>query len=96
MAEINIDRERTALVVIDLQKGIVARETAPYGTSEVIGNARRLADAFRKNKMSVFLVHVAPTGPERLNTISDEQLSGKMQNMPKDWSEFVTELDIKE
>jgi nicotinamidase-related amidase len=43
-----IDRSKTALVVIDLQRGIVGRQTAPYASDIVVKNAAALADAFRK------------------------------------------------
>ena len=37
--------KRTALIVIDLQKGIVAMPTAPVSSAEVVRNAARLASA---------------------------------------------------
>ena len=89
-----IDKERTALVVIDLQKGIASRPTAPHDSKTVILNAARLADAFRRNRMPVFLVHVAATDADRLRPISDEQWSTPA-SMPKDWSELVPELNAQ-
>ena len=56
-----IEKERTALVVIDLQKGIVARPSAPYASDAVVKNASAIAEAFRKNGMPVFLVRVTPS-----------------------------------
>ena len=95
--QIELDRKSTALVVIDLQKGIVSmdRQLAPHSAKEVIGNAARLADAFRRSGMPVFLVHVMSSGPERLNVIADDQGWGNVQ-MPKDWADFVPELGPKE
>lgn len=92
MAEtLNLDRKKTALVVIDLQKGIVARgDTKPHPTAEVLANAIRLADAFRANHMAVFLVHVERTEGTSLNNISDMQFT--MPPLPPDWSEMVPEL----
>ena len=49
-----IDRAKTALVVIDLQKGVVGRQTAPHAADDVVKNAAAIANAFRKNKMPVF------------------------------------------
>ena len=54
-----IDRAKTALVVIDLQKGVVGRQTAPHVADGVVKNAAAIAAAFRKNGMPVFLVRVA-------------------------------------
>ena len=56
---IELDKEQTALVVIDLQKGIVSRPSAPYSSEQVITNASKIADACRKNNIPVILVHVA-------------------------------------
>lgn len=67
------DKTKTALVVIDLQKGIVAMPTAPYDSKIVIANAAKLAEAFRKNNMPVFLVRVATSsdGKDRLAPVVD-------------------------
>jgi nicotinamidase-related amidase len=48
---------KIALVVIDLQKGIVAYPTV-HPTAGVVANAVRLAEAFRARKLPVVLVHV--------------------------------------
>jgi len=45
----SIDKIRTALIVIDLQKGIMGRQIVPYASEVVIKNATALASAFRKN-----------------------------------------------
>ena len=52
--EFNIDKTKTAIVVIDLQKGIASRETQPYSAKEVIENTAKLLKAFRKNNMPDF------------------------------------------
>ncbi len=93
MAEsINIDKKKTALVIIDLQKGIAARDTFPHDSKTVIANSARLAEAFRRNGMPVFLVHVVSSEADRLNPVADDQpLSGG--RIPSgDWSEFIPEL----
>ena len=68
-----IDRSKTALVVIDLQKGVVGRQTVPYTSDSVVKNAAALADAFRKIGMPVFLVRVAfsPDEKDALRPIVD-------------------------
>jgi nicotinamidase-related amidase len=45
MNKISIDKSKTALVVIDLQKGIVNRDAKPYTTESVVKNATMLAEA---------------------------------------------------
>ncbi len=88
-----LDTQKTALVVIDLQKGIAAqdRRLAPHSAAEVVRNAARLAAAFRKNGMPVFLVHVVVSGKERLSVIADEQMWGGSPP-GNDWVDFVPEL----
>lgn len=86
-----IDKSKTALVVIDLQKGITALPSRPYTAQEVIANAALLVDAFRRNDMPVFLVHVQMTNETMLNVISDQTFSRPQPASP-DWAEFVPEL----
>ena len=94
-ASLNLEKEKTALVVIDLQKGIASMPTRPHEPSTVIGNAAKLADAFRKNDMPVFLVHVTMGEKDRLKTVADESWSMQGQ-LPKDWADIVSELGPKE
>lgn len=59
---------RTALVVIDLQHGIVALpNAAPHSAGEVVGRSVQLADAFRAHDLPVVLVRVtfAADGSDR-------------------------------
>ena len=86
-----VDKSKTALVVIDLQKGITAMPSRPYTAQEVIANATELVNAFRKNNMPVFLVHVEITNETMLHSISDQTFSRSQPASP-DWAEFVPEL----
>lgn len=95
MEDLNIDKQKTALVVIDLQKGIAAMDAKPNPSATVVKNAAALADAFRRNGMPVILVHVASSEKERLNVISDSSFQ-RPANMAKDWADFVPELGPKE
>jgi nicotinamidase-related amidase len=92
MNETKIDKTKTALVVIDLQKGIAGMETTPYKAATVIENAVKLAQTFRKNGMPVFLVRVTPSADMKdgLKPITD---AGPM-NFPRtdDWAVIVPEL----
>lgn len=96
--DLALDKKKTALVVIDLQKGIVGMPAQPHSTSEVVANAAKLADAFRKNGMKVFLVHVMGSQEERPKPVADNQpfSSSAQAQMPKDWAEIVPELGPKE
>lgn len=54
----NLDPKTTALVLIDLQKAIVARPVAPYSGAEVLKNGIELAGRFRQAGATVVLVNV--------------------------------------
>jgi len=76
----------TALILIDLQKGIVARDAKPYPSAEVVAKATTLARAFRAHKLPVVLVHVIGAAPGR-----NEQ--PKPPSPAPDWADLVPELD---
>jgi nicotinamidase-related amidase len=97
MNDLSIDKSKTALVVIDLQKGIASRPTKPYSASIVIKNAATLAKAFRKNNMPVFLVRVKPSadGKDGLQPIADNNMWTQAQTPPADWAEIMPELGPK-
>ncbi len=92
MNNLSIDKSKTALVVIDLQKGIAGRQTAPHAAADVIKNAAMLADAFRKNGMPVFLVRVTPSadGKDALRPVAD--VAPWTQAPASDWAEIVPEM----
>ncbi len=97
MKSLHIDKTKTALVVIDLQKGIVERPGAePYEASSVVTNAAQLADAFRKNGMPVFLVRVTPSADLKDGLHPEvDALIERRQTTP-DQSEIVPEIGPKE
>jgi len=76
----------TALILVDLQKGIVARDAKPYSSAEVVAKAAALARAFRMHKLPVVLVHVTSGAPGR-----NEQ--PKPPSPAPDWADLVPELD---
>lgn len=76
---------RTALIIIDLQKGIVARPTA-HPTDEVLKRAGALADAFRRRGLPVVLVNVSGGAPGRA-----EQTRAP-GDPPAGWTDLVPEL----
>ncbi|HWU61118.1 MAG TPA: isochorismatase family cysteine hydrolase [Ensifer sp.] len=76
---------RSALIVIDLQKGIVSLPTAAP-IEGVLGNARRLADGFRAKKLPVILVNVTALPPGRTDA------KRVLRDQPADWAELVADL----
>jgi nicotinamidase-related amidase len=92
MADLTIDFATTALVLIDLQRGIVAGTTMPHAASDVVARGAALATAFRKRKALVVLVHVDP-GP---NGVLFPRPAADKPRPPftptADWSELAPEL----
>ena len=83
---------KTALVVIDLQKGLAGRPMAPNAFEGVVANTARLAAGFRRARLPVIWVTVAfsPDGGDRLVTRTD----APPRQLPLDpaFSELVPEL----
>lgn len=97
MDALNIAKEKTALVAIDLQKGIVGMPTRPHDAQAVVRNAAKLADTLRRNDMPVFLVRVTPSRDlkDGLRPMADQSF-GMRGVMPPDWSEIVPEMNPRE
>jgi len=89
---LSLDPKSTALVLIDLQRGIVARDTKPHAAAEVVERATRLAKRFRERGALVVLVHVefAPDFADRLNPPADAPTP--VTPLPPEWSQFVPEI----
>ena len=73
-----------ALVVIDMQKGIVALPTV-HPAPEITGRVAQLARAFRRRGLPVVLVNVAGCAPGRTEV-------SHSFDPPADWTEFVPKL----
>lgn len=95
--QFNIVPEKTAFVAIDLQKVFVGRDLAPYKPEDVIRNAARIADAFRKKGSFIVLVNVTPKdGKDALRAAVDTPMQWGRSMTPQDWakmSELVPELN---
>jgi nicotinamidase-related amidase len=72
---LKIDIAHTALVVIDLQHGIVAGDHAPYSSEQIIGNTVLLAQSMRNHGGTVIFVHVQLD--ELLQMGGDAPITGK-------------------
>jgi nicotinamidase-related amidase len=91
---LKLDARHTAIVVIDMQKGIVGRPGAPYPQLTVVANCVRLLAAARAAGAQPVLVHVggSPNGADRLHTATDQSWKSTGP-LPPDWSELIPELD---
>src|SRR6202050_3657091 len=58
MAELRLDPEKTALVLIDLQNAIVGMNPVPHTAAQVVENSKKLAEAFRAHGAPVVYVRV--------------------------------------
>lgn len=58
MTPLIIDPSTAALVLVDLQRGVVGRQTSPRSTAATVETAIKLANACRKSGIAVFLVRV--------------------------------------
>lgn len=77
---------KTALIVIDLQNGIVAYPTA-HPAAEIVKHASTLAAAFRSHGLPVVLVNVAGGAPGRA------EQARSLAGLPADWADLVPELN---
>jgi nicotinamidase-related amidase len=89
MPSLTLFPKSTALVLIDLQKGITSFPVEPHRSAVVVENATLLANQFRDLNAPVFLVRVAfPAGPAALNLITDAK-APLPATEPEGWSELA-------
>ncbi len=96
MSELILDPRQTAVVVVDLQKGILAMPGAPYPTPDVVANCVQLVDAARRLGAQPILVHVGGSrdGSDLLQSTADEPMRGTAA-LPPDWSDLLPELGTR-
>ena len=94
MSELSLEPRRTAIVVIDLQKGIVGFPGTPHSAESVIANTVVLLEAARGVGAQPILVHVGRSadGKDGLQVSSDQPMRASGA-MPPDWSELIPELN---
>jgi nicotinamidase-related amidase len=85
MALTQVDRN-AALIVIDMQKGILGMPVA-HPVGEIVGRAAEMARAFRERGLPVVLVNVTGAAPGRTNTPRPNFAPAP------DWAELVPELE---
>ena len=76
----------TALIVVDLQKGIVGSALI-HPIDQVVERSRALLDAFRGRGLPVVLVNVAGGAPGRT------ERPRRSEPFPAGWTDFIPELD---
>ncbi|MBI3580815.1 MAG: hydrolase [Nitrospinae bacterium] len=94
MSELSIDSQTSALVLIDLQKGVVERPWAPHSGSDVVKKAVGLAGRFREKGATIVMVHVSfhLDFRDMLKSPVETPPAVPPGSRPPDWAEFVPEL----
>ena len=93
--DLALEPERTALVVIDLQRGIVDAPTSPHPARDVVARVAAIAGALRGAGGTVVLVRVTPSedGRDALHPLTDAP-AWRPGPRPPDWAELVPELGL--
>ena len=91
--DLELDPARTALVSIDLQRGIAAGPVAPHAASDVVARTAEIARAMRAAGGTVVLVRVTPSADRRdaLHPLTDTP-PWTPAPQPADWAEILPEL----
>lgn len=89
-----LDPRKTALVLIDLQRGIVAQQLQPRSGEAVVAGCKALAERFRAAGAPVILVNVnfGSDGALRPNQPVDQAMAVPAGGLPSEWSELVEGL----
>jgi nicotinamidase-related amidase len=94
MSDLSLDPGTTALVIIDLQRGVAAMNVAPHPAAEIIANTVRIAGPLKAAGGLVVPVRVAFSagGVDRLSQPVDAPMQLPPGGMPANWSELVPEI----
>ncbi|MGJ8525055.1 Isochorismatase family protein YecD [Halomonadaceae bacterium LMG 33818] len=87
----SLSKESTALILIDLQAGIVKSDKGPYSADEIVTKGKALAETFRKAGAPVVLIKVgfkAGEGPSR--NVSNPSLP---EQTPEGFDTLVPDLE---
>lgn len=91
-----IEAKTSALVLIDLQQGILPYAGGPYSAEQVVNNGAHLAEQFRQLGAPVFLVRVGWSGDfaEVLHPPVDRP--NPAGSLPANWWEFPPQLMVRD
>ncbi|HEY0996737.1 MAG TPA: isochorismatase family protein [Gemmatimonadaceae bacterium] len=92
LTALSIDPRSTALVLIDLQRGILAGQVAPHAAAEVVARGARLAAACRAAGAMVVLVRVDPGRRGELFPSPAADQPRPTMDVPPEWTELAPEL----
>lgn len=92
MTDLTIDPATTALVLVDLQRGIVGGQTVPHAAADVVSRGARLAAACRRRGVTVILVRVDPGPDGALFPRPQADQPRPPMTITRDWTDLVPEL----
>lgn len=91
MTQLDIDPGTTALVIVDLQNGIVAMDTKPHPSGVIVANSIRIAQALRQAGGTVILVRatISADGGDMLAPPCDLSRPPMPASIPADYFDLV-------
>jgi nicotinamidase-related amidase len=91
---LTLEAKRTALVLIDVQKGTLGFTLSPHAPAEIVATSLKLAQAARKAGALLVYVRVAFAADyaDRPQGLTDTPMILPPGGMPKDWSDYAAEL----
>jgi nicotinamidase-related amidase len=87
---IDLDPQSTALILIDLQNGVLGRKLEPLSAEELIERGKALATRFRAAGALVVLVNVAPVAEDPPRRVDEPSPLPKI--LPEGFSDLVPGL----
>lgn len=95
---LKLDAHTTALVLIDLQKGILPFASGPHSATQVVNHAAHLAGRFRALNAPVFLVRVgwSDSFADALKQPVDKPSPAPIGGLPDFWWDYPEELGVQE
>ena len=93
---LNINARTAALVLIDLQNGILSMQLAPHDAAQVVDKAVKLGRRFREIGAPVVLTRVAFSNNyvDKLNQPVDVPMQAPPGGLPPEWSQFAGEIEL--
>jgi nicotinamidase-related amidase len=93
--QLKLEPGTTALVLIDLQQGIVGMPVAPHDSKDIVTRAAQLATRFRELNAPVVLVRVSfsDSGADALKQPVDSPMN---RTRPEGWDRLVPELGARD
>jgi nicotinamidase-related amidase len=93
-----LDPQRTALVLIDLQQGILPYAKGPRTSEAVLDASARLIERFRERGAPIVFVRVGPSADlgDVLRQSVDQPTPVPAHGLPENWWTFPDELQVGE